>query len=260
MLLPPMQYEPIFVGGEGRSGTTLLRVMLDAHPAIACGPETHFLVDPEFKKFHHNFRGKWWKRAEGFGYGLSDMDEMVRNFVRDWHETYMLRRGKRRWADKTPSTIRILPYLWELFPTAKFIHMIRDGRDVCCSILEQKWGPDEAGEAAERWVSCIQAGLPYRKDTSRYMEVRYEDLATQPERELRKICAWIGEEFHPSMLRFEEAEHDLAPKTESSAHQVDKPLYTSAIGRWRRDMPPKNLKKFMKIAGPTLEMLGYPAV
>jgi hypothetical protein len=253
-----MEHDPIFVGGEGRSGTTLLRVMLDAHPAIACGPESHFLQDPRFKEFHHHFRGKWWKRAEGFGYALSDMDDLVRDFVRGWFETYMRRRGKRRWADKTPSTIRDLPYLWELFPTAKFVHMIRDGRDVCCSMLEQKWGPDDVDDAAKRWVAAIEAGAVHRGDVNRYMEIRYEDLVQQPERELRRLCTWIGEDFDPAMLRHEQADHDLAPRTESSAHQVEKPLYTSALGRWRRDLAPKDLKRFLKIAGPTLRSLGYP--
>lgn len=259
MILPPMDYRPIFVGGEGRSGTTLLRVMLDAHPAIACGPESHFMQDPEFRKFHEHFRGKWWKRAEGFGYTLDDMDEMVRNFVRDWHETYMRRRGKRRWADKTPSTIRDLPYLFSLFPTAKFVHMIRDGRDVCCSMLEQTWGPKDAEEAAKRWVACIRNGIAHRGDSDRYMEIRYEDLVQHPERELRRLCGWIGEPFDPAMLAYDRADHDLAPKTESSAHQVERPLYTSALARWRRDMPAKDLKSYMKVAGPTLAELGYPA-
>ena len=68
MLLPPMDFDPVFLGGEGRSGTTLLRVMLDAHPSIACGPESQFLADPRFREFHKHFRDTWWRRGEGFGY------------------------------------------------------------------------------------------------------------------------------------------------------------------------------------------------
>jgi hypothetical protein len=258
MLLPPMDSAQIFVGGEGRSGTTLLRVMLDAHPAIACGPESHFLVDPEFERFHRHFRGKWWKRAEGYGYGAAEIDDLFREFARNWFETYMRRQGTRRWADKTPQTIRILPYLWELFPTAKFVHMIRDGRDVACSIVPQRWGPDNVKDAARRWVSCIEAGVKQRGDAERYMEIRYEDLVLHAERELRRLCAWIGEPFDPAMLDYHAKDHDLAPRTESSADQVDKPLYTSAIGRFRRDLAPRDLRKFEKIAGTTLEFLGYP--
>ena len=252
-----MERDPIFVGGEGRSGTTLLRVMLDAHPAIACGPESHFLVDPEFEKFHRHFRGTWWKRAEGYGYAAPDVDDLFRDFARNWFETYMRRQGKRRWADKTPQTIRILPYLWELFPTAKFVHMIRDGRDVCASIVPQRWGPGNVKDAARRWVECIGNGVRHRGDAARYLEIRYEDLVLHSERELRRLCAWIGEEFDPAMLAYHEKEHDLAPRTESSAPQVEKPLYTSAIGRWKRDLSPSDVRKFEKIAGETLVFLGY---
>ena len=257
MLLPPLEYDPLFLGGECRSGTTLLRVMLDAHSAIACGPETHFLVDEKFRRFHHHFRGKWWKRAAGYDYSLDDMDDLVRDFVRGWFETYMKRRGKRRWADKTPQTINILPYLWELFPSAKFVHVIRDGRDVACSIIPQTWGPSTVKDAARRWVQCIENGVQHRGDAERYVEVRYEHLATEPEREIRRVLEFIGEEFEPQVLNYHEQKYDMPAATESSAAQVAKPLYTSSIGRWKRDLTPRELKQFLKIAGPTLEMLGY---
>lgn len=258
MLLPPMDRPPVFVGGEGRSGTTLLRVMLDAHPAISCGPESHFLTDPAFQEFHRHFKRTWHRRAESYGYGASDVDDLFRDFARNWFETYMRRQGKTRWADKTPQTIRVLPYLWELFPEARFVHMIRDGRDVACSIIPQRWGPNNVKDAAKRWVSCIENGVRHRADTARYLEVRYEHLVEHSERELRRICAFIGEAFDPAMLTYHETDHDLSPRTESSAHQVEKPLYTSAIGRWKRDMTPSDVRKFERIAGPTLQMLGYP--
>lgn len=257
MLLPPMEFDPIFLGGEGRSGTTLLRVMLDAHSAIACGPETHFLVDGELRRFHHHFRGTWWKRAAGYGYSLADMDDMVRDFVRSWFETSMRRRGKRRWADKTPQTIHALDYVWELFPTAKFVHVIRDGRDVACSIIPQRWGPDNVKDAARRWRLCIETGVKHRGDP-RYAEVRYEDLVREPERELRRVLEFVGEPFEPQCLEYWKAAHDLAPETESSAAQVARPLSTSSIERWRRDLTPREQRLFAKHAGETLAFLGYP--
>lgn len=257
MLLPPMDFDPIFLGGECRSGTTLMRVMLDAHSAISCGPETHFLVDDQFRRFHHHFRGKWWKRAAGYDYSTDDMDDLVRDFARGWFETYMHRQGKRRWADKTPQTINILPYLWELFPTAKFVHLIRDGRDVACSIIPKPWGPMNVKDAARRWVQCIQAGVAHRDDTERYMEVRYEDLVHHPERELRRVMTFVGEEFEPRQLAYHEHDYDMPKETEASADQVARPLYTSAIGRYERDLSKRDLRRFEKIAGPTLDFLGY---
>lgn len=257
MLLPPMEFDPVFLGGEGRSGTTLLRVMLDAHPAIACGPESHFLTDPRFREFHEHFRNTWWRRGEGFGYAKEDLDDLFRDLARGWFETYMRKRGKRRWADKTPQTIHCLPYLWELFPTARFVHLIRDGRDVACSILPQTWGPSTIEEAAERWVDCIWKGVIHRADTARYTEVRYEDLVKDPEAEVRRVLAWIGEEWDPCVLEYHRDVADNPEKTESSAGQVAQPLYTSSLGRWRRDLTPKQVKAFERIAGETLEFLGY---
>ncbi len=257
MLLAPMEFDPVFLGGEGRSGTTLLRVMLDAHPAIACGPESHFLVDPRFRAFHEHFRNTKWRRAEGFGYDKDDLDDLVRDFARGWFETYMKRRGKRRWADKTPQTIHCLPYLWELFPTARFVHLIRDGRDVACSIMPQNWGPNTITEAAERWVDCVWKGVIHRADTERYAEVRYEDLVTSPETEMRRILSWIGEEWDPAVLAHDRVDHDNPEHTESSAEQVARPLYTSSLGRWKRDLAPRDVKAFEKIAGETLEFLGF---
>ena len=257
MLLPPMEFDPVFLGGEGRSGTTLLRVMLDAHPSIACGPESHFLVDQHFRDFHKYFRDTLWRRGEGFGYEKSDLDDLFRDFARGWFETYMKKRGKRRWADKTPQTIHCLPYLWELFPTARFVHLIRDGRDVACSIIPQNWGPSTVEEAAERWVDCVWKGVIHRADTERYSEVRYEDLVRDPEAHVRRVLAWIGEEWDACVLDYHRDVADNPEKTESSAEQVARPLYTSSLGRWQRDLKPKQVKAFEKIAGETLEFLGY---
>ncbi len=257
MLLPPMEFDPVFLGGEGRSGTTLLRVMLDAHPSIACGPESQFLADPKFRAFHEHFRNTWWRRAAGFGYEQDDLDDLVRDFARGWFETYMRRRGKRRWADKTPQTIHHLPYLWRLFPTARFVHLIRDGRDVACSILPQNWGPNTVEEAAERWVDCVWKGVLHRADTERYCEVRYEDLVQSPETQVRRVLAWMGEDWDPAVLDYHSADKDNPELTESSAEQVQKPLYTSSIGRWQRDLSAHQVRAFEKIAGETLEFLGY---
>lgn len=257
MRLPPLECDPIFIGGEGRSGTTLLRVMLDSHSAIACGPETHFLVDPRFQEFHRHFSRTWERRAAGYGYAGRDLDDLVRDFVRGWFEPYMQRRGKRRWADKTPQNIHILPYLWELFPTAKVIHMIRDGRDVACSILPQGWGPNTIAAAAERWVSCIEKGLAHRNRTDRYMEVRYEDLVRQPERELRRVMDLVGEPWEPQMLEYWRCPHDLAPLTESSATQVVQPIYSRSIGRWKRELSSSEVSQYVHVAGTTLRRLGY---
>lgn len=252
----PQAPDPIFVGGEPRSGTTLLRVILDSHPAIACGPESQFLADPRFEEFHRYFRDRWASRAEGFGYAKDDLDDLFRGFVTTFFERYAAKRGKRRWADKTPQTIWILPYLWKLFPTARFVHMVRDGRDVACSVLEQDWGPKDVEEAAARWVKSIECGKAWRGDP-RYLEVRYEDLVAHTEREVRRVLAHVGEPFVPQVLEYWRQPHDWQERNRKGAEQTSKPVYDESVGRWKRDLRGDALARYVKIAGPTLKSLGY---
>ncbi|MCE9634685.1 MAG: sulfotransferase [Planctomycetes bacterium] len=256
MLLPPLVCDPIFIGGEGRSGTTLMRVILDSHSGIACGPESHFLADPKFQEFHRHLRTTWTRRAEGFGYAPSDLDDLFRDFARGWFETYMNRQGKRRWADKTPQTIRMLPYLWELFPTARFIHMIRDGRDVFASFLGKEFGPKDVEDAAKRWVAAIAAGTPWRGDP-RYTEVRYEELVLETEPVCRRVFKFLGEPWEPQVLEYHRKDHDWAAMNQAGAAETSKPPYTVQIGRWKKDLDAKQVRKYEKIAGPTLRALGY---
>ena len=256
MLLPPLASDPILIGGEPRSGTTLLRVILDSHSAIACGPESHFFVDPKFQEFHEYFRNRWTRRAADFDYTPNDLDDLFRDFVRGFFETYAKRRGKRRWADKTPQSIWSLSYVWTLFPTARFVHMIRDGRDVACSVLAQNFGPKDVEEAARRWVKSIECGVSRRGDP-RYAEVRYEDLVLHTEREVRRVLAFVGEPFEPAVLEHHKRAHDWAGNGPVETKRASKPVYADAIGRWRRDLTDADQKRFAKIAGPTLRTLGY---
>jgi len=256
MRLRPLDFDPIFIGGEGRSGTTLMRVILDSHSQIACGPETHVLSDRAFHRFHEHVRRRWITRASQFGYTTEDLDDLVSELVRGWVEPYMARHGKRRWAEKTPRNVLFLPEIWRLFPRAKFIHMIRDGRDVACSLLPLEWGPKSYPAAARRWVRCIRAGVRYRADTRRYLEVRYEHLVVEPERETRRVAEFVGEAWEPGMLDFWQQPHDLA-SNESTTVDLERPIHAESVGRWRREMSSYGRWRYERIAGPTLKMLGY---
>ena len=106
-------------------------------------------------------------------------------------------------------------------------------------------------------MDCVWKGVIHRADTERYMELRYEELVAAPETSVRRILGWIGEEWDPAVLDYHEADHDNPEKTESSAGQIERPLYTTSLGRWKRDLSVGDLRKFEKIAGETLEFLGY---
>lgn len=115
--------------------------------------------------------------------------------------------GKHRWAEKTPAHVFHMQLIHEVYPNVRFIHIIRNGKDVVRSLQRMKWAPRKIKWSCTRWVESVLAGrsaatvLPIES----YAEVRYEDLIAEPEREVRNICSFINEQYFPQMLAFHEA-------------------------------------------------------
>jgi hypothetical protein len=256
----------IFVGGCGRSGTTLLREMLARHPDIACGPETSMFGLP-FEL--DNLVDSW----------AADRAELEREVARaanllefaDWFYREKLLRveGKPRWADKTPNNIRVIGKLLTWYPEGRFIHIIRDGRDVACSLRHHPRQRFVNGQlapvrrdnpislCATRWVQDTCGGLPYR-DHPRYHEVRYENLVRDPEAELRRICSFLDEPYVPEMLTGANAARAGSRESRLANNEnADGPITPKMIGRWRTDLRPEERSVFLGIAGELLIALGY---
>ena len=203
--------DAIVLGGCGRSGTTLLRVMLDSHPRICCGPEVALYLPRPVT------RGRIRQLAWLFDLGVDEITAMRRvsdsqaQFIEAFALRYCEARGKARFAEKTPRNVLVLEYLLSRFPRATFIHVIRDGRDVVCSLRTHPryqlvdgvpsplhtWNP--IAQCADRWVSDTSAGLAYR-DHPRVAEVRYEDLVLRPEETLRPLLDRLGEPWDDHTL------------------------------------------------------------
>jgi hypothetical protein len=237
---------PIFVVGCQRSGTTLLRLMLDSHPAIACGPETRFLRDLE------RITGADWHRLERFGfpreYWLTKVGELFGSFQAD----YAAGRGKRRWADKSPLYALILDYLWELFPDAQVVHLIRDPRDVTAS-HRSAFGYKSALGAPRKWrryldaVRRSAAGV----DPARYHELRYEALVADREATMRELLDFLGESWDPAVLDYESSAHDVNPRYWQRTTDRRK-------GSTRRKALDPLLRTSVRVfAGPRRRELGY---
>lgn len=258
---------PIFIGGAPRSGLTLLRVILDAHPAISCGPDIgHTALTMTSADFETTL-------------GTLHRDhffldpEMVRaNFARAIAapmEKRAVAHGKRRWADKTAFNILVFERLATLFPAARFIHLVRDGRDVAASLLERRWRSPtgalfdqcaRAAGAARYWASLIARGLQAEADaalTGRILRLRYEDLAAQPDKTLRSLCRFIGEEFDPDILKLEKRRPALAGLELETADRLMQPIGTQAVRRWRRDLRPEEASAAFAAYEPLFKMLGY---
>lgn len=259
---------PIFIGGAGRSGTTLLRVMLDSHRAIACGPELKVIPDivRQWAAMHRGYAG-FLKRKHGFGpMELAGAYAGVIDAMLDKGRTAA---GKHRAAEKTPHNVAVFSGLHALFPDSPLIHVIRDGRDVVCSLLTMDWTSldtgrrldytTDAAKAARYWAECVGLGrsTPVDLPRAKYMELRYEELVSQPEATLKELMDFIGEAWDPAMLEHHRFERDLAG--ESSAEQVARPLYQSAVARWQRDLSPADRAAVKQAAGPLLLELGYCA-
>ena len=268
-----MTEAPVFVLGVRRSGTTLLRVILDRSPGIAIPDESHFVpqlahrhatpVDAvEFLEDLRRLRtlGRW-------GIDADDVEPLLRSgsttgeAVAAVYRAYAAKHGKPRWGDKTPAYMRYLPVLQRLFTDALFVHLIRDGRDCALSFLQmpddaatRTWAhPESAAGFACQWVSEIRdaQALGLRAGPLRYLEVRYEELVAEPERVVRDVCEFASLPFEPGMLEPEEVA--LAEKPHHR-RLVEPP---SKRRDWRTEMDENDVRSFEAITGELLAELGY---
>jgi hypothetical protein len=271
---------PIVVGGAARSGTTLLSVMLNSHPDLVCGPESDlFRLWPEFDRLSVNAATWAWHVCRGwtepfrslsrdFGISLWGLRRLWRTstspaeFIDRFFTTYARRHGVTRWADKTPANVKNIAYVFRHFPMARFIHVIRDGRDTCCSVLAwsrryHRERPLDIRSAATTWANWVSLGRDWRAHPN-YTEVRYEELVATPERILRPLCDFLGLPWHADMLAYHAREQSNRPDL-SMVHLagVNGPVYGTSIGRWRKDLSPQDRRVIESIAGPTLRELGY---
>jgi hypothetical protein len=230
---------PIFIVGCQRSGTTLLRLMLDSHSRISCGPETGLLSD--LAALH--------KRNAGYlrNYGLPDQywDAKFAQFFDSFKAEYAAMKGKARWADKTPKYALSLDYILRLFPSCQIIHMIRDGRDVVASHRD-RWGYWSAIKATVKWPRYIQAARATgaQLGSQRYTEVRYEDLVRDPESTLRTILEFLHEPWDAGVLEHDKRPHDIAHHHAGfiagrrAETREPSAIYRHRIGSHKRELDP----------------------
>ena len=256
---------PIFVGGCGRSGTTLIRVILDSHPHIACGPELRagFAALRLWEEYNTTYTGALSEHLLTPG----DINAMFARLITSLMDNYRKAQDKLRSAEKSPNNVFFFQHLHAIFPESPLIHVIRDGRDVVCSLLSMDWVDGrgqpieytrDAGKAAEFWVSAIRAGrlaLSHPTMKNRYREVRYEDIINDPEPTLKGLFEFIGEPWDPAVLEFHRKDRYLG--RHSSTDQVSKPIYKSAMARWQKDLSKADKDKVKQVAGETLIELGY---
>jgi Sulfotransferase family len=265
---------PVLVLGVRRSGTTLLRVMLDRNPVLAVPDESYFVPTlarrhgdrPDPDAFVDDLRRLSTLRE--WGIDPREVRERLRadttlgEAIAAIYEAYAAQSGKERWGDKTPMYMQHLPLLERLFPAARFVHLIRDGRDAAVSFLGMPEGvatrtwayPDSPAGFACQWRDEVAAARSLgRRVGRRYAEVRYEALVQDPEAQLRRICAFAELPWDAGML-------DYAGTVDLSGKPHQRSLArppTPGLRDWRRELPERHRVEFEAIAGELLAELGY---
>lgn len=270
-----MSAPPLLVLGVRRSGTTLLRVMLDRHSALAVPDESYFV--PQLARRHRGtvdvaaFTDDLRRigRLRDWGLTADDVAPLLRagmtagEAIGAVFEAYAAREGKSRWGDKTPLYMQYLPLLERLFPDALYVHLIRDGRDAALSHLAVPEGIMTAGWAHPRdargfaclWRAEVRAAraVGARIEPRRYLELRYEELVSRPAEELERICAFAGLEYEPEMLGYV-GNVDLTDKPHQQ--RLAQPP-TPGMRDWRTEMGADDERGFEQVAGDLLAELGY---
>ncbi len=267
----------VFIGGCSRSGTTLLGSMLGAHSACVCSPESHFKVAILRKlvsDFNHinlkdvmAFTTKHWRfqiwelpldldniveEANGEGYG-----DMLNWLV----SQYAQHEGKIQshiWVDHTPENISYATTLMDLFPEAKFIHLVRDGRAVAASIIPLDWGPNSIVKAARWWMRMVSFGLAAESclPPDRIMRVQYEALVADPETTLQSICRFLDVPYEPAM---KDAQGFRPPRYTIRQHRfVGSKPNQQVSNRWKTRLSARDIEIFEHQTRNFLTYLGYP--
>lgn len=217
---------PIFIVGSQRSGSTLLRVIVDSHQHIAIPEETNFMQAIEAT---HRIRGwvdgdEWYRRL---GATRAEMDEKLRDLYSSLFERYAHEQGKRRWGDKSPSHVYRVRMLSEMFPTSLIIGIVRHPAPAVLSLTKSFTYPRRFWQAARYWYDAnstvLQAGANLPPD--RFAIVRYEDIVANAARTLPAVFAWLGEPWSDELLNFQRIQQERGNTAPSDGGtRPDQPL------------------------------------
>lgn len=270
----------VFIVGAPRSGTTLLAALLTAHTRFAGGPETQFfslwrgidqrriLDDPQWPARATTFLGSLptvhGKLHEAFGVSLNEVNDFLAarppraDFLLEaLVQTHSRRAGKPRWVEKSPSHLYEIHEIRRLFPEAPIIRLVRDARDVALSLRAVPWGAPSLLANAYLWRSMDRASADFFATDHRSLTVFYEQLVTHPEDELRRVCAFLGEEFEPGMLDTRGSIMGLSLPGEWWKDRAGTPVDPSRAFAWKRGFPREDLAALEMICQEGLDGHGY---
>jgi sulfotransferase family protein len=257
----------------------MLQLMLHAHPRIAIPPETRFVLEgyrrrrqfrPLSSPENRQRLADWIvDRRDSRFVDLGLDAQPVRADVQAAptlgsafqavFRAYARRFGKVRWGDKRPAYIANLPVLLRLFPNAQIVHIVRDGRDCVASLKEMSWHHTGLYRAISTWAQAVDHGdwAAQALGPDTYHELRYEDLVTDTEKELRRLCQFLSEEYDPALAE-PVAVADVAVPAHKTWHARTRlPVGSDRVGRWQHRLDPAEAALCEAALGSRLRAHGY---
>uniref|UniRef100_F1L7G4 Protein-tyrosine sulfotransferase n=1 Tax=Ascaris suum TaxID=6253 RepID=F1L7G4_ASCSU len=253
----------IFIGGVPRSGTTLMRAMLDAHPLIRCGEETRVIPRILGLRSQWKRNEKEWRRLNEAGVNEGVLDDAIASFIIQVIAGHGA--PAERLCNKDPFSLKSTQYLAKLFPNSKFILMIRDGRATVNSIISRRvtitgFDLEDPRQCLQKWNNAITIMFEQCQSVgrSRCLMMYYEQLVLHPEKEMHRLLQFLDIPWNSSVLHHEQfIGKDISlSKVERSTDQVVKPVNLDALTKWVGKFPDDVIADMPQIA-PMLAELGY---
>jgi len=266
-----MTVRPFFIVGCGRSGSSLLRALLNRHEAIAIPLESLFIIDYlrvskriDLTQLKAMLVNEPEIREWGLELTLKDIEgsQTIEQAIEVIHELYAETRGKTSWGQKTPRFVRHSELLHRHFPQARFVHLIRDPRAVVNSLIHSDVHRSNAYHGSLRWRRDVDLGLTFTElHSDRAITVYYEDLVQDPEITLRTILEFLGLPFHQEILGRQEQGAQEYSNFYSNIHaQLNRNVSTEFVDKWKNQLTTAEVEAVEAICGELMTRLGYDPI
>lgn len=277
---------PFFIVGASRSGTTMLRLLLNAHSRIGVPKELAYftlamqkgalnawrqgrLSADAHRAFLHAFLAK-----KHHIYTRVDTARLEEDLIQD-HPTdlrgsldgvmaeWVREQGKARWGEKTPKNLFYVDHIHHMYPEARFIHIVRDPRAVVYSMNRFARFLNDSVLNAFNWYLSVKDGYGLLRASvpeALVMTIRYEDLVANVEETVRRLCEFIGEPFEPAMLDFyRESQTNIHPASAElgGVNTLTQPVSTTSVDKWREGLAEREIAVVEAVCGDLMPGLGY---
>lgn len=275
--------QPLIYISSGRAGTTLLRSMLAVTGQIAIPPETYALSFAALQ--YQAMQEQSWYNLVRIVLSLFEGIDDFHKWELNLHPVYVQARNlppaerslariidlvflhyasvhypnATVWGDQSPFNARRLSWIMAVFPQAKYLNILRDGRDVVASFKETDNPKQTIEWAIDRWLFAVQAGERAQKllPAENYLEIRYEALVSEPEDTLKKVCTFADIDFDSTMLDFWKSPTTIEARYQEHHRNLNRPVFSTSIGRWQERLTEAEQAQVMTALKPKLQHLGY---